>query len=400
MELTEEWKEHFIGTAQKLKGSNRRKYMAEVAQKVGSERKAARELGWVRGTIRKGQQELKSGIDSIDAFHKRGRKRSEEQLPNLRVDVQAIVEGETQTDPSFKSSRLYTRLSANEVRQQLIKKKGYTDEQLPSVRTISNRLNAWGYHLKRVSKSKPKKKIAETDAIFEQLKQVHEASAQDPTTLRLSMDAKATVKIGDFSRNGQNRVVVKAADHDFRAEATVTPVGILLPELDALFLYQVTSKVTSDCLVDILEIWWATVQTRFPEVKTLLINLDNGPESHSRRTQFLKRIIDFAFATGLTIQLAYYPPYHSKYNPIERCWAILEQHWNGDLLDSLDTVVAFSKTMTWQGKHPLVTVLTKAYSTGVKLTKKAMELLESQVSRLDGLKPWFLQICPTSFAPV
>lgn len=214
------------------------------------------------------------------------------------------------------------------------------------------------------------------------------------------MDAKATVKIGDFSRNGKNRVVVKAADHDFRAQATVTPVGILLPELDELFLYAVTSKVTSDCLVDILETWWAAVQTAFPTAKTLLINLDNGPESHSRRTQFLKRIVDFAANTGLTIRLAYYPPYHSKYNPVERCWAILEQHWNGDLLDSVATVVQFAKTMTWQGKHPLVTLVTKAYKTGVKLTKQAMDALEALVARLDGLKPWFVEILPIQLNPV
>lgn len=158
MELTDEWKAHFIGTAQKLKGSNRRKYMAEVAQKIGSERKTAGELSWSRKTIRKGQQELRSGIDQIDAFGERGRKRSEEHLPNLRADVKAIVEGQSQTDPSFKSTRLYTRLSAPEVRRQLIKQKGYTDEQLPKSRTIASRLNEWGYHLKRVRKNKPKKR--------------------------------------------------------------------------------------------------------------------------------------------------------------------------------------------------------------------------------------------------
>lgn len=158
MELTDEWKAHFIGTAQKLKGSSRRKYMAEVAQKIGSERKAARALGWGRTTIRKGQGELTSGLDQIDAFHDRGRKRSEAHLPNLRADVQAIVEGQSQTDPTFKSTRLYTRLSANEVRQQLIKEKGYTDEQLPTRRTLASRLNEWGYHLKKVRKSKPKKR--------------------------------------------------------------------------------------------------------------------------------------------------------------------------------------------------------------------------------------------------
>jgi transposase len=91
---------------------------------------------------------------------------------------------------------------------------------------------------------------------------------------------------------------------------------------------------------------------RFEQVKTLVINLDNGPENHSPRTQFLKRLLAFAQTSQLTIHLAYYPPYHSKYNPIERCWGILEQHWNGDVLDTVETVVQFAQTMTWKAKAP------------------------------------------------
>ena len=158
--------------------------------------------------------------------------------------------------------------------------------------------------------------------------------------------------MGDYSRNGKNRVEVNAADHDFHPEAKVTPVGLLLPQRDELALYAVTSKVTSDCLVDILCQWWDSNKARFPLVKTLLLNLDNGPESHSRRTQFLARLVEFVAETGLWLQLAYYPPYHSKYNPIERCWGRLEQHWNGDLLDSVAAVVAFARTMQWNGKRP------------------------------------------------
>ena len=153
------------------------------------------------------------------------------------------------------------------------------------------------------------------------------------------MDAKATIKVGPFSRRGTSRVRVQAADHDFQPAATVTPVGLFLPAYDELFIYQVTSKVTSDCLVDRLSQWWETVRPRFPHLTTLVINLDNGPENHSRRTQFMQRLVEFVQRYQLTIRLAYYPPYHSKYNAIERCWGILEQHWNGALLDTLDAVI-------------------------------------------------------------
>jgi transposase len=213
--------------------------------------------------------------------------------------------------------------------------------------------------------------------------------------LRLSIDAKATVKVGPFARGGKSRVLTKAADHDFEATATLTPVGILLPASDELFLCAVTSKVTSDCLVDRLVDWWETVKERFAHITTLLINLDNGPESHSRRTQFMHRLLEFAQRYHLTIPLAYYPPYHSKYNPIERCWGILEQHWNGALLDSVDAVIQYASTMTWKGNHPVVALVTTTYQTGVKLTKEAMKVVESQLERLPHLDKWFVDIgCP------
>lgn len=237
-----------------------------------------------------------------------------------------------------------------------------------------------------------KKKTPETDAIFTQLSTVHAAAATDPTVLRVSADAKATVKVGPFSRRGRSRVPVRAADHDFHPTATVTPVGLFLPATDELFLYGVTSKVTSDCLVDCLEQWWEAHGPRFTAVRTLLLNLDNGPECHSRRTQFLARLVQFTRRTGLEVRLAYYPPYHSKYNPIERCWGILEHHWNGSLLDSVDTVLRFAATMTWKGQVPVVTRVTEVYRTGVRLLKAEMAALETQIERLPHLGKWFVTI--------
>ena len=198
--------------------------------------------------------------------------------------------------------------------------------------------------------------------------------------------------MGPFSRGGKNRVPTYAADHDFQPAATVTPVGIFLPASDELFMSAVTSKVTSDCLVDRLVQWWEQVRPRFPQITTLVINLDNGPENHSRRTQFLYRMVQFAQTYGLTIRLAYYPPYHSKYTPIERGWGILENHWNGALLDTVDVVRQFAESMTWKGLHPIVDLITTTYTTGVKRTKEAMATLESQVTRLPQLEKWFVDI--------
>lgn len=212
------------------------------------------------------------------------------------------------------------------------------------------------------------------------------------------MDAKATVKVGPFARGGKSRVPTQAADHDFEPLAKVTPVGIFLPASDELFVYGVTSKVTSDCLVDRLCEWWEMVRQRFAHITTLVINLDNGPENHSRRTQFMCRLLEFAQRYGLQVRLAYDPPYHSKYNSIERCWGILENHWNGALLDSLDTVIQFAQTLSWKGKHPFVSLVTTTYATGVRLTKEAMELLESQIRRQSGLEKWFVDIFPVTSA--
>jgi len=224
--------------------------------------------------------------------------------------------------------------------------------------------------------------------------QINQAADAADDVLRLSMDAKATVKVGPFARGGKSRTLVMAADHDFAPDATLTPVGIFLPASDELFIYGVTSKVTSDCLVDRLGQWWETVRERYAHITTLVINLDNGPENHSRRTQFMQRLVDFVQRYRVNIRLAYYPPYHSKYTPIERCWGILETHWNGALLDSMEAVLQFARTMTWKGIQPVVALVTTTYQTGVKLTAEAMDLVEAQIKRLPLLGKWFVDIGP------
>jgi hypothetical protein len=161
MELTKEVKALLLNTAKDLKGSALRMFMARTVQALGEggQRRAERELGWNRGTIRKGMHEVESGMMCVNAYSSRGRKRAEEHLPNLLIDLKAIADSQSQADPQFRTNRLYTRLTAGEIRRQLISQKGYTDEELPTEETIATKLNELGYYPKKVAKTQPQKKF-------------------------------------------------------------------------------------------------------------------------------------------------------------------------------------------------------------------------------------------------
>ena len=161
MELTDSLKALFVDTARSLKGHARRLFMARTVKELGlgGQRRAERELGWSRVTLRKGIHELESGFRCLDAFSARGRKRAEEHLPTLLTDIKAIVDRQSQTDPQFRTARLSTRLSAAAVRRQLIVQQGSTDATLPTVQTLTTKLNALGYYPKKVAKSQPQKKF-------------------------------------------------------------------------------------------------------------------------------------------------------------------------------------------------------------------------------------------------
>lgn len=108
-------------------------------------------------------------------------------------------------------------------------------------------------------------------------------------------------------------------------------------------------------------------------------------------------MIEFADKQNLMVELVYYPPYHSKYNRIERCWGALEQHWNGTQLRTLDKAVGWAKSMTWNTLSPIVGVAIKLYAKGVKLTKKAFAKLASRLQRTAGIERWSVRIAPQPY---
>ncbi len=396
MQLTPDVCTFIRDTADTFSGAERRRYIARTLQQFSlSQRQAQRLFGWGRDTIRKAQHEAATGLTCLDATSCRGRKPVEFHLPRLLDDIRAIVQDHCQTDPKFQTTRLYCRLTAAAVRRQLISRKGYTDEQLPCVATIGIKLNALGYRLRKVGKCRPLKKIKETDAIFTNVQAVHrQAAAEGKQTLRLSLDTKATVLIGPFSRGGQSRTGTQGADHDFKPEGALTPFGIFQPGTSDSALFFTESKVSSDFMADCLEQYLQERAEHHKEVRKLVLDLDNGPENSGQRSQWLLRMALLSQKLGWVVVLAFYPPYHSKYNPIERLWGILENYWRGELLDSEEAVLGYAGHMTYNQVHPRIYRVTKEYAKGVKRTKAQKKRLEQHLKRKPGIEKWAIEIAP------
>ena len=152
------------------------------------------------------------------------------------------------------------------------------------------------------------------------------------------------------------------------------------------------TRETSEFWVDGLKLWWGTVKDRMGSIRRLVIYLDNGPNNSGTRTQFLKRMVEFADWSGLEIRLVYYPPYHSKYNPIERCWSSLEQKWGGALLNRLKVILQEALRMTWRGRPPTVKRLAGDYENGIRLSKKDMKPYEARLVRPGTLRKYDITI--------
>jgi len=172
------------------------------------------------------------------------------------------------------------------------------------------------------------------------------------------------------------------------------PFGILEVKQKQFNVVYGNSVETSDFVVDALQHWWRYRGRFYPHIKLLQIDLDNGPEIESHRTQFIKRIVEFSDRIGKTIELIYDPPYHSKYNPVEHCWGVLESHWSGTLLPNWETVCEWTRSMRWDGIAPNVYEMNREYQHGVTLTKPEMRLYEQRIVRIPEIDRWSLTILP------
>jgi len=173
----------------------------------------------------------------------------------------------------------------------------------------------------------------------------------------------------------------------------LTPFGILVIGTGLLSLIFGDSE-TSDFWGDCFYSWWLDVRAKYRNISRLVIYMDNGPNNSGNRTQFLKRMIDFADWSGLELHLIYYPPYHSKYNPIERCWSSLQQKWGGTLLTCWDVVWDCATRMLWKSRHPDVYRLRGKYAKGVIVPKTEMQEIEKRLKRSASLPKYDIIITP------
>ena len=395
--LTQEHISDIRLAASNMTGATRRSFMADMTLKYckGSARLAETVFGWSKYTVATGLGEKRTGITCLGAQSAcSGNIRWEEREPEAAEALRLLADSHSQQDPTFRTVITSTRLTAESALKAL-KAKGFADEQLPSPSSMAMILNRLGYRLRKVVNAKPLKKIKETDAIFDNLQEKDRQAKDTGQVKRVSMDCKATVKIGDFSRGGNTWGDHTASDHDFGCQEKYTPCGILDEDSRQLSIPFGNSYKTSDFIVDTLEEWWFGLNLQEPQkTKQLQLKIDNGPESSGVRTQFLHRMVDFSTRIGLPIQLVYYPPYHSKYNPIERCWGVLELHWNGTKLTDSETMLGWAGSMTWKGLNPVVNITKKVYEKGISLSKAAMRKVEKYLQRNPSLPKWDILIHP------
>ena len=213
--------------------------------------------------------------------------------------------------------------------------------------------------------------------------------------MRLSLDGKATVTMGDYARGGKTRGDTPAAAHEMGCKQKDVPCGIVEEESGRLPLTVGSAFKTRDLIVDSLEDWWNdTPAEKRAEIAHLHLKVDNGPESSGVRTPFLTRLVEFADRTGHIIQRLYSPPSHRNYHPIARCWGMLEPHWNGAKRVDTKVMLEWAKSMTWKGIQPVVKLSGAVYQTGVSLSKKAMREIEARLERNPFLPKWDILIRP------
>ena len=222
------------------------------------------------------------------------------------------------TSPDFKTERIYVDLTLQNLREELINKYNYTEKNCPCRSTLARILKTLNRKVKKIKKTEVLDKIPKTDAIFDNINETKQSINNSNNDVSIiSIDDKNRKKIGNISDNGYSWFERTTLDHDTNFECSVVPFGILDLKTNETFVYCSKGSSTANFKVDCIEQYLIYKKEKC-NIKRLIIFLDNGPENSGRRTLWIKCLIDLAKKYNIAIELAYYPPYHSKYNPIER----------------------------------------------------------------------------------
>lgn len=317
-----------------------------------------------------------------------GRKKITIIYPELKDDIKKIIEGRLYTDPHFQTEQLFCSLTINQVMEELLKTVKYKRNFI-SRSSLGTLLNKMGYNLKKIKRNKPLKRISETDEIFKNVDLKKKEALANKNIGIISIDTKDKVILGPYSRKGKSRISIEACDHEL-TNSCIIPFGILDLKTSKTYFYNFENKPSSEAIVDCIDDYFSDkLYTK------LMILLDNGPDNSGVRTAFLKSLVDLSDKYQIEIELVYYPPYHSKYNLVERIWARLEKMWNGMLLTSWKICHRVMEYLTWKKERSKVKYITKEYKKGVTYSKEEMAQYEGvNIHRNEALKKWSILITP------
>ncbi len=378
---------------------DRRRYAAAEALKLGHGGIAslARLFGCSRESIDHGLRELDQlPQDPVGSRIRRpgaGRKTVEQKQPEITAHVQGLLQDRTAGDP-MRDDVTWTDLTPVEIAHQL--DRDFATSIAPAV--VRRILSALNFRLRKIAKVLPGKESPNRDQQFLRIAQWKETflAAGRPV---ISMDTKKKEFLGGLYRPGRvyTRVAIKAFDHDFPswASGVIIPHGFYDVGRNEGCLHLGLSRDTSEFACDSLRLYWEQEGSRlYPDASEMLLLCDGGGSNGSRTHIFKQDLQQLVNELGLTIRVAHYPAYCSKFNPIERrLFSHVTRACQGVLFDTLATVRSLmEKTRTKKGLSVTVRVIDKLYEVG----RKASEDFKNQMPIVfDTVLPkWNYRVLP------
>mgnify|MGYP002625841925 CR=1 FL=1 len=329
-----------------------------------------------------------------------GRKKFEDNDPKIVGIIDDICRSTEHIDKSMKDEIIYTDVTLKLIKEKLIKEYNYTEKNCPSEKTISRIMKEkLKFKITKVKKDRVFKRIAETDEIFKVVfSKLKELKASLDNVIGISIDDKATKYVGKYSGLGYSWQEKHALDHDTNPEHIAKPFGIMDIKTKKVHVFCTTSNSTAEFKVDCIEEYLLLKLEENPNITKLMIYLDNGPENSSRRKLWKREIVRLVKKYNITIELIYYPPYHSKYNLIEHYWGVLQRHWSGLIIDDFDKLIGAINSCTWDGINSTGYLRLKQYGKGIIVTKEEIDEIDSKYVNypIENLKKWYVTVNPLS----
>lgn len=385
-----------------LRENDRRRYAAVEAAKLGHGgiEYIAGVLGIDPKTIRHGRRDL---VDLPERPEPRvrkaggGRKRKLDQDPRIDEDFRKVLVDHTAGSPT-EESLIWTNLTKTEIVDLMQECGSYV-----SVHIVDQLLDRYDYHERKALRMVPMDRHPDRDAQFETIARIKGEYLRSADPI-LSIDLKARELLGNFFRKGTlwTRQTIRVFDHDFAefAQGVVLPHGIYDLKLNRGYIHLGTSHETSEFSCDCLKDWWERFgRLAYPDARSILLLCDGGGsnpadndngQAHLFRTD-LQQLVN---ALGLEVRVAHYPPYASKYNPIEhRLFPHLTRVCRGVILHTIDVVAELMrKASTRTGLSVVVDILDKVYKTGRSVSQAAKDAVN--LVRDAVLPRWNYRILP------